>query len=186
MITKATNLVRILLKESVNPGDCVVDATCGNGYDTEILSSLVGESGRVLSVDVQSTALERARERLPTSVGNVHFVHACHSTLDHIVEGHPIPRAVVFNLGYLPGGDKTLITKPETTTAALAHALRIIAVGGIVIMVVYTGHAGGEAEASSIEQLISTLDRKQFVVMKHQWLNVVGVPPYVLVIERHV
>jgi len=186
MITKATNLVRILLKESVNAGDCVVDATCGNGLDTAILRSLVGETGRVISVDIQATALERARKRLPASVRNVHFVHACHSTLNQIVEGHPTPTVVVFNLGYLPGGDKTLITKPETTTEALSHALQIIALGGGRIMKEKRGHAGGEAEAFSVEQMISALDPKQFVVMKHQSLNVVGVPPYVLVIERRV
>ena len=186
MITKATNLVRILLEDLVSPGDIAVDATCGNGNDTLILSSLVGETGRVVSIDIQLEAMASARLTLSESVENVHFLHDCHSKLDTLLSGFPRPSVVVFNLGYLPGGDKSLVTKPHTTVKALRHALEAIKVGGHVVMVVYTGHPGGVEEGLAIDHFISSLDSKHYAVMKHQWLNLPGSPPYVLLFERRV
>lgn len=52
-------------------------------------------------------------------------------------------RLVAFNLGYLPGGDKTMITRADTTLLGLEAAERILAPGGLISLVVYVGHPGG-------------------------------------------
>jgi hypothetical protein len=52
-------------------------------------------------------------------------------------------RLVAFNLGYLPGGDKEIITRSETTLLALEAAKRILIPQGLISIVVYVGHPGG-------------------------------------------
>ena len=46
------------------PGETVVDATAGNGNDTQFLAELVGENGHVLAFDIQQAALDSTAERL--------------------------------------------------------------------------------------------------------------------------
>ena len=60
----AAQWCRVFLKQQVRPGDLCIDATAGNGYDTEFLCSLTGEKGRVLAFDIQEQALEQTRQRL--------------------------------------------------------------------------------------------------------------------------
>ena len=58
---------------------------------------------------------------------------------------------VFFNLGWLPDSDKTRITKPETTLAALKCALRIIDKNRAFLSVAsYRGHAGGAEEFDAV------------------------------------
>ena len=52
-------------------------------------------------------------------------------------------RLVAFNLGYLPGGDKTITTVSETTQLALEATKKILIPGGLISLVVYVGHPGG-------------------------------------------
>ena len=52
------------ISQVVKPGEQVIDATAGNGYDTLFLAKQVGELGRVFSFDVQQLALTRTREKL--------------------------------------------------------------------------------------------------------------------------
>lgn len=54
-----------------------------------------------------------------------------------------ICRLVTFNLGYLPGGDKNLITKVDTTLQALQAASNVLQPGGLISIVAYVGHPGG-------------------------------------------
>nr|CAB3464757.1 unnamed protein product [Digitaria exilis] len=67
----------------------------------------------------------------------------CHSRMEDIVPKDAPVRLVAFNLGYLPGGDKTLITVPRTTELALEAASRILSSGGLISILVYIGHEGG-------------------------------------------
>lgn len=48
-------------------GDICIDATMGNGYDTELLCRLVGPTGKVLAFDIQNTALQNTEKRLRKS-----------------------------------------------------------------------------------------------------------------------
>ena len=108
----------------VREGDLVVDATAGNGHDTAFLAARVGERGRVLAFDIQADAIASARARVEALglAGRVTFLHASHTTLVEHVEPGSVA-AVVFNLGYLPGGDHSLITREEETLLALDQAL---------------------------------------------------------------
>ena len=52
------------LRRFLLPGDTAVDATMGNGHDTQFLCELVGESGHVFAFDIQEQAVENTRRRL--------------------------------------------------------------------------------------------------------------------------
>jgi tRNA1(Val) A37 N6-methylase TrmN6 len=145
----ARELVTAVLKH----GSYAVDATCGNGRDTVFLADLVGETGRVLALDIQHEAIIKTEKRLADAgfSHRVTLVRADHAHLDQYLEG-PVD-AVMFNLGYLPGGDHNTVTRPETTLPALRAAVAALAKGGVVTVVVYTGHAGGTQEYAVLQTI---------------------------------
>ncbi|MFP4244022.1 MAG: class I SAM-dependent methyltransferase [Ectothiorhodospira sp.] len=140
------------------PGAPVVDATAGNGHDTRFLAEAVGASGRVWAFDVQIPALEATQRRLKAAgvAQRVSLIHAGHETLAaHLPPGvRGRLGAVMFNLGYLPGGDHARITRPDTTLAALETALEWLHPRGLISLMVYRGHPGGEAEYAAVRAWI--------------------------------
>ena len=137
-ITASLTFLQHILAEVVRPGDLAVDATVGNGHDTALLARLVGPSGLVHGFDVQAEAIESAG-RLLAAAGLAERVrlHAQgHERLAEVLPqaDHGRAAAVVFNLGYLPGGDETRVTRPETTLAALEGSREILAPGGVVAL----------------------------------------------------
>jgi hypothetical protein len=169
-----------LLAEVVSPGDLAVDLTAGRGQDTLALWRMVGEQGQVVAFDVQRGALEQTQQRLLeagatvrlvdqnslplTAQPGVDLLKCCHSCYADVISG--APTAIIANLGYLPGGSPQVITRPETTLAALHRALASLAVGGRIAVVVYPGHAGGAAEAILVDSFCSTLDSNNYDVLQ--------------------
>jgi SAM-dependent methyltransferase len=172
------------LRQRIRPGDAVVDATCGNGQDTLLLAELVGESGRVWAFDVQEEALARTAQRLAaTGVGGrVALLQAGHERLGELVAG-PV-QGVVFNLGYLPAGDRQVKTGAETTRAALVQAAELLAPGGLLLLAVYTGHDGGLAEWEAVREWCAGLEPKRFNVWQARQLNRSEAAPFVVVVEK--
>ncbi len=185
MFNGAVEFSHLLLKEKVRPGDRVADATCGNGHDTLFLARLVGPTGRVWAFDVQQQALAATRQRLTAEglLDRVEMVHAGHESIVAVVPEQL--RAVVFNLGYLPGGDKSFITLSGTTVAALEGAADLLVPGGILVIVAYTGHPGGLEEAQAVEEWASALPRKQWRVWRCSSLNSHLDAPYLVLVEKH-
>src|SRR5512140_3290733 len=164
-------LAHFFLAERVKPGDLVVDATCGNGHDTLFLAGLVGPAGRVWAFDVQEEALAATRALLSEAgcLEQVEMVAAGHELLAESVQA-PI-KAVVFNLGYLPGGDKQLVTRPEQTVAALQQSADLLMPGGIITVCVYTGHPGGVEEGRAVDLWAASRDSEQFNVWAGRQVN---------------
>jgi SAM-dependent methyltransferase len=179
-------LCHLFLKEKVKPGDRVVDATCGNGHDTLLLAGLVGPRGRVWSFDINGVALDAVRERLrETSLETVvELVHDGHERLaDHV---HEPLHAIVFNLGFLPGGGSGIITRPETTLAALEQSVKLLLPGGFILLAVYTGHPGGKEEGLAVDSWAADLPSPRFNAWRGCLLNRQAEAPYLLVIEKTV
>lgn len=187
-LPRPTELAQALLAERLRPGDRAIDATLGNGHDAVFLARAVGATGRVFGFDIQPEALEVTRERLEADglSDRVSLIHGCHSTMLEPIalESAEGIRGVMFNLGYLPGGDKTRITRPETTMAALDAAIRLLAPGGLLTIIAYPGHPGGDEETATVENWASTLDQDSFSVAQYRFLNQVHHPPRLLAIER--
>lgn len=148
------------LAEIIEPGDLCLDATAGNGFDTLFLAQRAGDAGTVHAMDVQKDAL-RSTERLleQSDVRERVTTHlTCHSKMETVLPGNAKGRirAITFNLGYLPKGDKSITTRKETTLPAVRNAYDWLAENGVLSVLCYRGHPGGKAEEEGIRELIET------------------------------
>jgi predicted methyltransferase len=179
---------KMLLEKAISPGDIAIDATLGNGHDTLFLAKLVGENGKVYGFDIQEQAVLNSRERLNQN-------HMLERTVlfqnghEHIQSLVPIYHhgkitAAIFNLGYLPGSDKSVVTKPNTTISAVEQLLQIMAPGGMIVLVVYHGHHGGAQERDELMRFVQDIDQKQARVLLYQFLNQQNNPPFIVAIEK--
>ncbi|SKA82101.1 Putative rRNA methylase [Paucidesulfovibrio gracilis DSM 16080] len=171
-VSQTTRFVHNVLTPVLTPGGVAVDATMGNGHDTLFLARTLGPQGRVHAFDVQERALERTRRCLAMHglADRAALWLAGHETMAERLPAdlHGRIRAVTFNCGYLPGTvrhggrgqdtDQAVITRPETTCRAVRAALDWLAPGGLVSLVLYSGHPGGQEETRAVEQLCSDLD----------------------------
>ena len=137
-------------------GSLALDATAGNGHDTRFLAEQVGATGYVWAMDVQPAAIEATRNRL-AGAGLGERVNLLCDSHAHIREKVALPGerkldAVMFNLGYLPGSDRSRTTGADTTIPALGQSMEMLASGGCLSLMVYRGHDGGEAEWNAIRE----------------------------------
>ena len=173
-----------VLQRALRPGDCAVDATAGNGHDTMLLAQCVGKHGKVYAFDVQTSALAATQARLQQAglQDRAILIADSHARLrQHVPPGL---RAAVFNLGYLPGSDKTVVTQAASTLSALEQALDLLQPGGIVVLVIYSGHPGGNAESQAVQDWVQSLNPQQALAVQYGLLNQNGMPPYVIAIEK--
>jgi len=177
-------LAHLVLRHFVRSGDSAVDATCGNGNDTLLLARLVGPAGRVWAFDIQQEAMESTARKLAANglSERVSLVARGHETLAGQV--NTAVSAVVFNLGYLPGGDRGIITRPETTGAALEQALGLLSPGGIVALTVYPGHDGGDAERRMAEGWAAKLHAPKFYTWRMGQISVTTDAPYLILVQK--
>ncbi|HKJ87699.1 MAG TPA: class I SAM-dependent methyltransferase [Gammaproteobacteria bacterium] len=170
------------------PGALAVDATVGNGHDTLFLARAVGSGGRVEGLDIQASALTAARERLEQAgaLDRVRLHQGGHEALLRILPeaARGRVRAVMFNLGYLPGGDKGVVTRPDSTLAGLEAAAGLLAPGGRIAVVGYPGHPGGAEECEAVSEW-ARKRRPDGLLVRHQEEPESGhCGPRLLVLER--
>lgn len=180
-LPRATELAHELIRQRVESGDTVADLTVGNGHDTLFLSKLAGENGEVVGFDIQQAAIDATAHRLGNA-GNVKLHLACHSRFSEFVST-PV-KAVMANLGYLPSADKAIITRGESSVTAIGAAAELLTPGGLITIVVYTGHEGGKEEAETVEEFTSTLDQSKFSVIRYGFTNQANHPPYLIAVEK--
>ncbi len=183
-LDSAVRLVQQFLAASVRAGGTSVDATAGRGYDSLFLARLAGPEGKVYSFDTQEAAIHSTRLLLEKEglAGRVILIKAGHEDMENYVSG-PVD-AVIFNLGYLPGGDHSYVTRPDSTVQALESALRLLRPGGRAGLVIYTGHPGGAEECEAVEKAAAGLDGSLFSAIKIAALNRAVTAPVVIVIEK--
>lgn len=162
------NKAHALVKNYLHQGAVAIDATVGNGYDTLFLAEQVGATGKVFGFDIQPTALDMTRSRLARANLSdcLTLCLASHALMAEKVplSYHGKISAVMFNLGYLPGGDKTIMTVANSTLPALNSASRLLSIRGIITILAYPGHKGGDIETDQVKLWSEQLDRKQFTV----------------------
>lgn len=161
----------------VQKGDVVVDATCGRGRDTEKLCQLAldPDKGTVYAFDIQQTAIDASthylRLRLPLEVqSRLYFEQRCHSSFPSYIVPESI-KLIVYNLGYLPGGNKTQTTQVATTLQSLHQSQALLIPGGALSITCYPGHAEGEQEQEAILAYFSSLSPQEWSCCHHTWLN---------------
>lgn len=156
-----TTTAQQAVAEVLGTGMRAVDATVGNGHDTAFLARAVSPGGRVIGLDVQAVAIDATTRRLQAAglrevvdlrlIGHQHLARVIPPDWPGTVA------AVMFNLGYLPGSDKRVITRPDSTLLALTAATEVLGPSGLLSVLVYPGHSGGDAEAAAVEQWASSL-----------------------------
>lgn len=179
---------RRLLETTTSEGDIAVDATVGNGHDTLLLAKLVGRNGLVFGFDIQDKAIENTFARLRENQveDRVTLFKKSHCELvDTLpVDAHGKINSAIFNLGYLPGGDKNIVTKPETTISAIEQLLSIMATHGVIVLVIYHGHEQGAVERDYLLDYVSNLDQQKAHVLEYRFMNQTNNPPFIVAIEK--
>ena len=167
----------------VKEGDICADFTMGNGYDTEFLARTVGENGKVFAFDIQPAAVDSTKKRLAEVGCPENYTLICDSHhnaakyIDCKIKGG------MFNLGWLPGGDKSITTMRETTMPAIETAISLLDSDGVLTVAVYPGHAEGEAEGKLICEYLSSLSRYKVCATR---INILNSPtsPFFIIIEN--
>ena len=183
-LKSARYLAREVILRAVEPGDTVVDATMGNGHDTQMLCETVGPEGRVWAFDVQAQAVEETRNRLRAQGldGRAELILSGHEHMAEYVKG-PV-KAVMFNLGWMPGGDHAVTTRWETTRTAVESALDLLAPMGVLVICAYPGHAEGEREKQELTAFLGGLDNRRYNVLHQRFLNAGPGAPECFVIQK--
>ncbi|MBD0408331.1 class I SAM-dependent methyltransferase [Bacillus sp. 1021] len=176
-----------LLKSAAQEGDITVDATMGNGHDTYFLAGLVGETGHVHAFDIQADALAKTKERLGAAFSpRVTLHHKSHDQIKASLpkEAHGHVACAVFNLGYLPGGDKSITTNGRSTISAIEQLLELLKENGLIVLVVYHGHPEGKTEKNALLKYCENLDQEKVRVLSYGFLNQRNDPPFIIAIEK--
>jgi SAM-dependent methyltransferase len=179
-----------LLAQRVHLGDTVIDATLGNGVDALFLAKLVGARGQVFGFDIQQQAIDqtwvRLRNEFPDASSFVYLSLCDHALMETMIpdEHYGSIAAAAFNLGYLPGAEHQTVTTEKSTIPALEASLRLLRKGGIVTIVLYTGHAGGAEEAGAVEAWAGQLSQADYQVLRYQFVNQKNNPPYLMAVEK--
>lgn len=194
---KQLEMAHWMLKDIIKTNDVVVDSTMGNGYDTQFLAEL---GANVYAFDVQEEALNATEKRLDDAgiknqifeknlsklltEPSVNLVLSGHEKLSEYVK-EPI-KAAIFNLGYLPKTDKSVVTKADTTLTALDALTNQLVVGGRIAIMIYYGHEGGMEEKNAVIKWTSSLPQKDWEVTSYAPLNQIHTPPILVLIEKRV
>lgn len=178
---KTTDIVHILIKDHVKAGDYCVDATCGNGNDTLFLASLVGENGQIDAYDIQSDAINNAKE-LTKDFNNINYYLKSHEFIE--IKNC---KAVLFNLGYLPKKDKIITTLASTTLNAVKNLINQYDKNPemIIYIVIYPGHAEGHLESDALSEYGKTLDSLKYQVTTIKPINQNNAPYIMMINQKH-
>ena len=171
---------KTLLRPHLHDNGLYLDFTMGNGYDTLFLAQHTHSA--VYAFDIQQQALDATQKLLKQhQAENVRLILDSHEHFLNYIT--PPFDAGIFNLGYLPGGDKSVTTKSETTLRTLELAVEALKKGGLLLLTLYPGHEEGKEESISVEAFCRNLDGKKFDVLKYDFINKKH-PPYILAIEK--
>ena len=184
-----SNMINLLEVEKnfliphIKKGGVAVDFTMGNGHDTLWLSEALGENGKVYAFDIQPQALESSRMLLEESgaAKNYTLILDSHSNVKNYVSEKIC--IGMFNLGFLPGGDKSITTKRETTMIAIRAAIDLLDADGALLIAVYPGHEEGTIEGELIEKELETLNRRELCASKFKIVNS-PTSPFFFLVER--
>lgn len=187
-LQRVLQYARTILTTALEPGDIAVDCTVGNGHDTVFLAELVGDNGHVFGFDIQKQAIVNTKQKLLErnlqqrvtlfQMGHEHVAQQIPTNVQSDVNG------AIFNLGYLPKGDKSIVTTPDTTISAIKQLLGLMPSGGIIVIVVYHGHDEGKIERDALLSYTKNLHQESAHVLQYGFINQKNNPPFILAIEK--
>ena len=173
------------------PGDTAVDATAGNGHDALFLAKaiLTPSSGHLHVFDVQDIALQETKKRIlnhiPECEHRVNYHHASHVQFPAEFGSSNI-KLFVYNLGYLPSANKSMTTETTSTLLSVQHASLLLSPGGLISITCYPGHPEGALEETALVEWASTLNKEEWSVCHHRWINRTRAPSLLLLQKNEV
>ncbi len=185
VLRNARYLAADYMRRTLREGDIAIDATMGNGHDTQFLCELVGETGHVYAFDVQQGALDHTAQRLEAAEldHRATLILSGHETMARFV--HAPVRAVMFNLGWLPGAQHIVTTKTSTTLEAVRAAAGLLMPGGVMTICVYPGHEEGSRELSALLDWAAGLDVRTYNVLHHHFICASPQTPRLILVQRN-
>lgn len=176
-------IAQSFLRQYVRAGDTCIDATAGKGRDTAFLCALTGENGRVLAFDIQTEAIRETRALLEQKQLRAELIVDSHANMERYCAPETV-RAVVFNFGRLPGGDRHIFTQAQSSIYAVNAALRLLAPGGVMCLSVYYGGPNGYEERDALLAWAKELDDRQYSVLLCDWVNRPNEPPLTILVWK--
>jgi len=180
--------VHQFLSRHIEQGDTVIDATLGNGHDALFLAGHIGDEGHLFGFDIQAEAINNTLKQLANHQldHRATLIMKSHAYMaDFIPERfHGHVKCIMFNLGYLPGSDKSVTTLPESTLSALAVALKLLAENGVISILAYSGHPGGADEYSAVKTWAAQLPLEAYKTSVVNLLPEHNSPPEWILISR--
>lgn len=167
-----------LIKPLISKKDVVVDATMGQGYDTVFLAQ---HAKHVYSFDIQAIALEKTKKRCADlGLKNITLIHDSHEHIFNYIDDFKL---IMFNLGYLPSGNKAITTDEKTTLAILKACINTLKKDRYIVMTLYPGHEAGLIEANQVTAYLETLDPKYYKVLRLDMPFGNNLPPFSYIIK---
>lgn len=177
MIKRLSALNDLLWRAYLKEGMVVADCTLGNGYDAERMLEVIGKSGWLYGFDIQDQALMKTRERLK-SFNNFTLYRESHEYIKTYLSNESLD-AAVFNLGYLPSGDRQITTLAESTLKSVKATLDCLKIGGLLGITVYRGHPQGADEDRVLSPYLESLNADQYHLLHCEYPNQGNKVPHV-------
>jgi Putative rRNA methylase. len=175
-VSDVSELSHYIIKNFSYKFDSAIDATLGNGYDTDFLSGIFS---KVYSFDIQRCAIDTYKTK---NITNVILVNDSHEDFCKYIDEKV--DCIMYNLGFLPGGDKNITTKCESTLRSLESSLNIIDKGGLITIALYRGHEEGKKEEKAVINFVQNLPKEKYGVMLHSFINRNNAAPFLIIIEK--
>ena len=169
-------IVHEFLRQHVKNGASCIDATAGRGRDTALLCRLAGETGCVLSFDIQQEAVDQTRALLEQEGLKADVILDSHANMEKYAEAGTVD-CIVFNFGRLPGGDPKIFTLADSSVRAIDAGLRLLKPQGVMAIALYYGKENGYEEKNAVLEHLKNIDDRNFTVLCCEWSNRRGEPP---------
>ena len=176
MKLNTVHLAQDWMKHYIHTGDLCIDATAGRGNDTAFLCELVGEVGKVIAFDVQEEAIQSTNALLKEKGYKADVYLESHTQMKKYASPMSVS-GIMFNFGYLPGGDHRICTHKEESIQAIEVALELLKVQGAMGLCIYHGGDTGFEEKDAIMEYLKTVDSKKYTVLVHEFYNRPNYPP---------
>jgi hypothetical protein len=175
-VSDVSEIAHYIIKNFSCKFDAAIDATLGNGYDTDFLSEYFS---KVYSFDIQECAIKAYESKNKKNVVLINDSHEnFHKYVNEKVD------CVIYNLGFLPGGDKNVTTKWQSTIISLKNSLKLIDKGALIAIALYKGHEEGKKEESKVMDFVQNLPKEKYGVMLHSFINRSSNAPFLIIIEK--
>lgn len=168
----ALDISKNVISQVVKSGDICIDATAGRGFDTAFLCELVGESGKVVSFDIQQSAIDSTAQLLAERglSDRAELVLGSHTDMDKYASPESVS-CITFNFGWLPGGDHNVHTEKASSLEAVEKSLSLLKEGGLLSMIIYYGRENGFEERDALLEYVKSIESSEFTVVTADFSN---------------